>query len=240
MPGDTGTSRIQPVGRNMSRLVFGIAIATAGVLFTLDNFDILSARSYLDYWPLFISAIGLAHLLQNRTFGGVVWGLILVFAGIWILGENLGFVDISIWTLSPLLLVLLGLSIIWRCCAPVPGVPRGSAVDGNRYIRGSAVLGAFERASQASDFRGADLISVMGGCELDLRQATIANGQAVVDVTAVMGGVELRVPETWSVDAQITPVMGGVTNRTRTVPGAAVQRLVVRGTVFMGGVEIKN
>lgn len=223
---------------NLSRLVFGLAVVAAGVLFTLHNlhFDV---DTVLLYWPLVIAAIGFAHVVQSRTFPGYAWGLFLVFVGLWLTAQFHGWVDIDIFEFSPLLLVLLGASIIWRgCCGRT--VPADAANDGNAFIKGTAVLAGFERTSTSSDFRGGDLVAVMGGCKLDLRQATIANTQAVLDLTVVMGGVELRIPETWTVDAQVLPLMGGVTNQTRTVPGGTPQRLLVRGTAVMGGVEIKN
>ncbi len=231
-----------PVTRNLSRVVVGLSIICAGILFTLDNVGVVHADTYLAYWPVVLVVIGFVQLAQSRTWGAYAWAMVLIFGGAWILGENLGIVSMSIWTLSPLLLVLLGASIIWRgCCPTTATAPHGAPPqDGNSFIRGTAVVGGFERTSDSADFRGADLVSIMGGCKLDLRHAAIGASEAVIDVTAVMGGVELRVPEAWAVDAQVVPFIGGVTNHTHTVSGPTVQRLVVRGNVFMGGVEIKN
>jgi predicted membrane protein len=227
------------VRRNLSRVVIGLSIIAAGILFTLDNLRIAQAETYLSYWPLVIVLIGVVQIVQGRTWGGYFWGLMLIVAGAWLLGENLGIVSVSIWTLSPLLLVLLGASIIWRGCCP-PVLARGSMPDGAAFIRGTAVLGGFDRTSDATDFRGGDIVVVMGGCKLDLRRATIAANEAVIDVLAIMGGVEIRIPETWTVDAKVLPLMGGVTNQTHVAGSGTAQRLVVRGTVFMGGVELKN
>jgi hypothetical protein len=79
----------------------------------------------------------------------------------------------------------------------------------------------------------------MGGCEIDLRNAGI-DGDATIDVFAMWGGIEIRVPETWTVVGRVTPLLGGFEDSTRALPGAGNQRLIVRGLVIMGGIEIKN
>ena len=233
---------------NLPRLMFGLAVVLAGVLFTADNLGYVHAESYLSYWPIALIFIGLAQLAQCGTWGGRVWGGILAFAGVWILGENLGYVSVSLLTLSPLLLVVLGASIIWRGWHG-PATSRVVVADGarsattagdKRFIKGTVVMGAFESNSDAADFRGGDLMMIMAGAKLDLRHAAISSNEAIIDVLVIMGGIELRIPETWTVESHVLPMIGGVTNHARTAGAASTQRLVLRGNVFMGGVEIKN
>ena len=102
-----------------------------------------------------------------------------------------------------------------------------------------AFLGGVSRGNNSTAFRGADLMAVMGGCEIDLRRAAI-NGEAVIDVFTLWGGIEIRVPEDWTVVSKIVPLMGGVEDKTRPPQGATAHRLVLRGFAIMGGVEIKN
>ena len=83
----------------------------------------------------------------------------------------------------------------------------------------------------------------MGGCDVDLRDASIApNTEAVIDVFAFWGGIDLKVPEDWVVINRVIPLMGGVDDKTRTPidSSAAQKRLVVRGIVIMGGISIRN
>jgi hypothetical protein len=54
------------------------------------------------------------------------------------------------------------------------------------------------------------------------------------------GGIEIKVPENWSVSGRVTPILGGYEDKTRRVADGTNQRLLVRGLVIMGGVEIKN
>ena len=62
----------------------------------------------------------------------------------------------------------------------------------------------------------------------------------MIDVFTVMGGHEIKVPETWSVVTKAVPIMGGIEDRTRAPQAPQAPRLVLRGFIMMGGVEIKN
>ena len=90
------------------------------------------------------------------------------------------------------------------------------------------------------------MTAIMGGCHLDLRQATIPPGnEAIIDVFAVMGGHEIWVPGDWTVVSQVMPIMGSVDDKRlpaveRATTGEGRPRLVLRGFVVMGGLVIKN
>jgi hypothetical protein len=99
--------------------------------------------------------------------------------------------------------------------------------------------GAVTRGNNSRAFRAAHLLAFMGGCEIDLRRAAI-NGEAIIDVFAMWGGIEIRVPEDWTVSSQVVPLMGGVEDKTRPPQGATAHRLTLRGLAFMGGIEIRN
>jgi hypothetical protein len=116
---------------------------------------------------------------------------------------------------------------------------RAQASDSDEFVRATAVMSGVNRVNASPGFRGATLTAVMGGCEIDLRQAEIASGEAVVDVFAVWGGIELKVPGHWVVVNQVVPILGGVDQKSR-ASNPDGPRLIVRGTVVMGGVDIDN
>ena len=74
--------------------------------------------------------------------------------------------------------------------------------------------------------------------KIDLRDAS-TKGDATIEVFTTMGGVEMRVPEDWLVIIEGFPFMGGFEDKTRH-PKDSAKRLIIKGTVIMGGVEIKN
>ena len=117
--------------------------------------------------------------------------------------------------------------------------PRPAAPHDNSAMTVVAIMAGVSRGNNSPAFRRADVFAFMGGCEIDLRKAAI-NGEAVVDLFCMWGGIEIRVPEDWTVVSQIVPLMGGVDAKTRPPQTAIAHRLTLRGMALMGGVEIKN
>jgi len=220
-----------------SQLMIGFLIITVGVLFTLDNLGLAHARDYLRYWPAGLMAVGLLKLWDSRDgHGGSFGGLMITLIGLWLLLEATVDIRISFGDMWPLLLVSLGVYLVWR---GLTGHRHVIGADDRSTVSAVAILSGVNRGNNSRNFRGGDLTAVMGGCEIDLRQAAI-NGDAVIDVFAMWGGIEIRVPENWTVIGRVTPLMGGFDDTTRPPPGASTHRLVIRGVVLMGGVDVKN
>jgi LiaF transmembrane domain len=218
-----------------ARLVLGLFVIAVGVVFTLDQMKLVRAEDYLHYWPLVFIVLGLVKLLQARapvaTVGAVVW----IAAGALLLASSLGYLPFDPVDFWPLVLVVLGVRLVARAR------PSGRVGDeGGGEISAVAVMAGVKRASRAPDFRGGDLVAVMGGCEIDLRQAAVAGEEAVIDVIAVWGGIEIRVPESWTVTGKVLPILGGFEDKTQPPAGAAGGRLLVKGVAVMGGVEVRN
>lgn len=224
-----------------AQMIVGLIVATLGIVFLLDNLGYPAAKGALAYWPVILIVIGLSKVIQARNVpeavGGSVWGLI----GTWILLNNLHVIDLSFWrgirTFWPLILVGVGLSILWRALSERRD--EGTPPDSRNVIKATAFLGGLKRSSASKNFEGADATAIMGGVHLDLREASIAN-EAYVYLFAMWGGVELVVPQGWMVDIQLTPVLGGIEDKTRPVADPDAPRLIVRGTVLMGGLEVRN
>jgi predicted membrane protein len=227
--------------RLTGHLVFGIVIIIVGVLFTLDNLDLIESDVYLRYWPLGLVAVGIAKLLEaRRTNAGLLGGALFVLAGSWLLLDNLGYIDAHLFDFWPVVLVIAGAMIVWHGLQgrPTPRRPDG-ATDESATIQGIAILSGVTRGSNSSAFRGGELTAFMGGCEIDLRQAAI-NGEAVLDVFAMWGGIDIKVPENWTVISRVTPLLGGFEDHTRPPQNTDQHRLIIRGVVVMGGIDIKN
>ena len=117
--------------------------------------------------------------------------------------------------------------------------PGASAeADDDSIIEVTAILGGFVRRVSSQRFKGGDINVIMAGCEIDLRQASI-EGEAVLNVFALCGGITIKIPPDWSVVLQGTPILGGFEEKT-IVPPNQDKRLYVTGYAIMGGLEIRN
>ena len=222
------------------RLVLGLGIILVGVLFLLGNLDILDPHDYLRLWPSILIVIGIAYLLQSQNASARVWGFILIFVGTGMLLDRLYFIHFSIWDYWPLILVIVGVMMIVRSSIfrRVGTDTMIETNDSNSYIKAMAVLGGFKRTNNSQEFKGGDITEIMGGLEIDLRDASF-KGEAVIDIFAMMGGMELRIPDDWTVIIEAFPFMGGFEDKTRP-PKESNKRLIIKGTAIMGGVEIRN
>jgi len=223
------------------RLVLGLGIICIGILFLLGNMDIIDPHDYLRYWPAIIMIVGIAYLLQGQRGPGRVWGAVLTFVGAAMLLDRMYFIRFSLWDYWPLILVFVGFMMIVKSSFIRRGIaapPFGESKDANDYLEAIAVMAGTKRFNNSQNFKGGELTAIMGGIELDLRDASIKN-EAVIDITAIMGGVEMRVPEDWIIIIDGFPFMGGFEDKTRP-PKETTKRLTIKGTAIMGGVEIKN
>lgn len=222
------------------RIVLGLGIILIGILFLLGNMDIIDSHDYLHYWPVIIMIVGIAYLIQCQHGPGRIWGIILTFIGAAMLLDRLYFIRFSLWDYWPLILVVAGIMMIVRASSYHRRTESSNAEtnDANSFIKAVAVMGGFKRINNSQDFKGGELTAIMGGFELDLRDASIKQ-EAVIDIFTMMGGMSMRVPEDWLVIFDVTPFMGGYDDKTRP-PKESTKRLVIRGTTIMGGIEIKN
>lgn len=119
--------------------------------------------------------------------------------------------------------------------ARVTGEPGGSSSS-------FSIMGEVEKRGDWHVAPSHTSIAVMGGNTLDLTRARLSAQETVIHAIAVMGGIEIIVPEDVRVVDDGFGIMGGfgITGNPgeQLPPDAPVVR--VRGLALMGGVEIKR
>jgi predicted membrane protein len=109
------------------------------------------------------------------------------------------------------------------------------------YIESVNVFGGSNQVIYSKDLKGGEVTAVFGGGDINLTQADF-DGQIIVDVTVIFGGLKIIVPPTWQIKSEVTAIFGGVDDK-RTLYQAtepANKLIIVKGVVLFGGVEFKS
>jgi hypothetical protein len=217
------------------RLIIGLAVLILGTLWTLDNLDFLESEDFTQWWPAVLIVIGGVQLASRRTnrFGPVL----LMIVGVLLLGSSLDYIDLDLRDLIPLGIAAFGAKLIWDALSRRSARPSDPKDDST--VHAFATMGGVHWQSTSQNFQGGDANAIMGGVEIDLRKVQIQPGQdVIIDALAIMGAVEIRVPAGWKIVANVLPIMGGFEDTTASSDTGP--RLTIRGTAFMGAIEVKN
>ena len=229
--------------RGLSGMVPGAIILAVGVIFLLDSMGYLKARTFLQFWPMILIAIGVAKIARRDSR---LWGACVLLFGIFLQLSELGIGHFTWSQFWPLLLIAAGAMAMWSALQARRMMPKasGDKTDPRDTLDESAIFGGIEKRLNSREFRGGRLQAIFGGIELDLRDAEIADTEAVIYANAIFGGIEMRVPEAWFVATRGQGVFGGFSDSTHFAPPADPDKprktLIVLGTSLFGGVEIRN
>jgi hypothetical protein len=124
---------------------------------------------------------------------------------------------------------------------PAAAAPARGRIGGTPRFRTSlAILGGASRNGAWVVPPEYKAVATLGGIDLDMSNSTFAEAETVIKVYAVLGGVEITVPEDAEVDVGVVGILGGVDNGGEGpgVPGGPRIRIV--GAAVMGGIEVKR
>ncbi len=229
----------------MSGVAIGGLIVLVGILLLLDNFRIIRFHDLLDYWPVGLIVFGVARIIEARSTSSYIWGGMLALFGALLLLDNLNFLNFEFNLLWPLLIIGFGVSMLVRTMDRKRVLAAGpdSAGASNPSLGMWAIFSGFKRRIDTQDFQGGEIVAVFGGVQIDLRHAGISGDRAVIDVNALFGGVDIRVPETWSVVMRGVGIFGAFEDKTlHPKPDANVKtpELVITGCGMFAGIKTDN
>jgi len=234
---NSSESRVNKRGPNFWLAVILIAV---GVLFLFDNLNVLDIGNFWEFWPVILIAVGLMKLtgsnFQDKSSASVLIGIGLLFL--------LLTLDILYWgdirQFWPLILILIGVSIIFK--HKNRSESGGSKHSENR-VDVVAIFSGNSKTITSDHFEGGNITAMFGGAKLDFGQAKLAEGENVLDVFAMFGGAEIRIPEDWSVQLKGIPIFGGFEDARRSIPAEEKTKdrtLVIKGFVMFGGLELRD
>jgi predicted membrane protein len=226
-------------------MLIGGVIVAVGLGLLLDNLGIIRFNDVWRFWPLALVVWGASRLLESRSMAGYVWGGLLILIGAIFLLDNFHILifEFDVFELIwPLLIIGFGVSMLLRSMDRkryLEGVPPSGANDLGHFV----LFSGLKRRVESQDFKGGDIVAIFGGVNIDLRRASIASDRAVIDVNALFGGVDIRVPDNWRVSLKGMGVFGAFEDKTvppKSDPNVKTPELVVTGAALFGGVKVDN
>jgi predicted membrane protein len=234
--------RRQPLNSYGWGFAWGGVILFIGVVLLLDHMGVISAAGLWRFWPMILVLAGIVNLLDDCRR---IWGVCLLVAGILLQLGQFGIVHVTWALLWPVMVIGIGVSLMWGSIkARRAGVASGEVSTGPGALNELAIFSGVEKRIMGKNFRGGRLVALFGGIEIDLWQAEMEGDEAVLQIDAIFGGVEIRVPDTWLVSSEGQGIFGGYSDSTHlrppTDPAQTRKTLVIRGAAIFGGVEIRN
>ncbi|HET6253369.1 MAG TPA: DUF5668 domain-containing protein [Puia sp.] len=115
-----------------------------------------------------------------------------------------------------------------------------SGFSSEDYIDTTAFFGGVHKKIVSKTFKGGDVVTIMGGTEIDLSQADFT-GMVRLDVVQILGATKIIVPAHWEIRTDVTAVFAGFEDKRQQPTVTNPEKiLVIDGTSLLGGIELKN
>lgn len=210
-------------------------------------------------WQAFLVLLGFFIGIKHN-FRGIAWLILIMLGGLFLVRDLYPELAIRryIW---PGILIFIGILMILRPRSrygiragldekknsPVNEGSGSTILDTEEswskedYVHTTSIFGGAKKNILSKDFKGGDIVNIFGGTELNLTQSDI-RGKVPIEITTIFGGTKLIVPPNWEVKSEAVTVFGGLEDKRppQSGPENADKTLVLRGTVFFGGIEIKS
>jgi DUF1707 SHOCT-like domain/Cell wall-active antibiotics response LiaF, C-terminal len=103
-----------------------------------------------------------------------------------------------------------------------------------------AIMGGFSRKGEWVVPATFTALTIMGGGEIDLREARFAEHVTTIHATAIMGGIAIIVPEDADVRVNGIGLMGAFEHGATGVGKPGAPTIHINGLAFWGAVEVKR
>ena len=221
------------------RFWLGIALLLFGAYWMLRELHIIPSflGEYIFNFRNIFIIIGIYFIAARDKVGA---GLIFLGIGIffWLRYFDLIFLDWDL--LLPAVVILIGFSLI--AGRSIQRSQNTGADDEKQdFIDDFSLLGGRERTINSQSFRGGKVTALLGGSQIDMRNAELADGENVLDVFIMFGGSSLIVPPDWDVRVEVFSILGGFGDKrysaVKVVPNPE-KTLIIKGFVMFGGGEV--
>lgn len=247
--------------KNKGKVVLGIALLGIGAVLLLREFGV-NYPNWLLSWPMILIVIGLVNGFKHN-FKNSTWIILVLVGGVFLAEKIDSGLSVSQFT-WPIILIGLGAWFIFgkhKDYAFVNGgkyrnhkffndldaenknpdfEPQNQQPSGEETIEAVSIFGGTKKNILSKKFKGGDIVTIMGGTELNLSHADI-QGIVVIDVVQIFGGTKIIIPHNWEVATEMAAIFGGIEDKRTASPATDSSKvLLIKGTSVFGGIEIKS
>jgi predicted membrane protein len=250
-------------------VVFALIIIAAGALLLAFNTKTLPVawKGFFFSWPMLLILFGANELCKFHFLPGIILvgiGKFFLFDRLAAIYPQTAIYEQFTATYWPVLIIVVGLLLFLQFLIRPKKFPHHHShfhhfssfgkhgqcnhwqdiqpkdINNEGMIDYSCVFSGTEQVFLEPEFKGGRIETVFGGVNLDLRQTTLPEGETMLEIHSVFGGVELVMPFDWYVEVLPRSIFGGVTDKRpkRDAPDKS-RKLIIIANSFFGGVVLK-
>lgn len=227
----------------MKSIIWGIVLVALGVLLGgraagLFDFDVF----FDGWWTLFIIVPCFIGLLTEK--GARVGNMIGLGVGVLLLlaCQDVIAFDMFWKLLVPGIIIIIGLALIFKNLFAKQFNDKVKDLKKDlKDAEANESVAAFSGQNinmDGEELKAKKITAVFGGYKLDLRGAKI-NKEAIIEATAVFGGIEIMVPEKCIVKIKSNSAFGGFKNNHKDSGDDDAPIIYINGSAVFGGIEVK-
>jgi predicted membrane protein len=240
------------MNNSFGSVIIGFLAIGFGVFYLLKTFGLVPSINLFDYWPSVLILFSLYKMIFPGSPHTYFWAPFVGIAGVLLLLKSLHLISFSIVSLWPIIPIVFGLRILFRpflksntktCTKTIIHHKHGSNWKNDSFVNDnnlsiSLLLSGGKYVCTGKNFTGGNISLTLAGCEIDLTKVETSHDEIFIDVNLMLGGIEMWIPDNWSVSFDGTPVLGSFDNKTN--PLNPTKRLIIRGSLTLAGLEVRN
>lgn len=225
--------------KKLGNILIGIIFIVAGIVFCGNVLELWDFDMFFDgWWTLFIIIPAVVSIFSSGFNSGNTFTLAL--GALLLISQRTDLEMKTVWKLVvPFVFIWIGISLVLKSLGHKSkrnSIPENlSPGEIPSYV---AFFSGQNENYTNKVFTGANITSVFGGIDLDLRQAII-NNDVTINVTNVFGGSDIFLPSNVKCVLADTPIFGGTDNKHLDSACENVPTVYITSLSVFGGMDIK-